>query len=257
MRTRHVLLAASLSAFAVAVALVGVGRAQVGVPQPPPILIDSLAGRDSFEMYCAPCHGTSGRGDGPVAAALRARPADLTTLARRSGGAYPRERVRDFVIGVGRQPLAHGTTVMPIWGQMFRAFESDARVRERIGNLVEYIESMQLPSTGRDDVGSQLFRTHCAACHGTEGRGNGPMALQLRRVPPDLTQFTRRNGGVFPSERVYRIVDGRDVMSHGDREMPVWGDTFRMVLGAPGSDAIKARIDAIVRYLEGIQERGA
>ena len=82
------------------------------------------------------------------------------------------------------------------------------------------------------------------------------MALQLRRVPPDLTQFTKRNGGMFPSERVYRIIDGRDVMSHGDREMPVWGDAFRMVLETPGADVIKARIEAIVRYLAGIQERG-
>jgi mono/diheme cytochrome c family protein len=98
-----------------------------------------------------------------------------------------------------------------------------------------------------------LFRTHCASCHGATGRGDGPLSVQLRRTPPDLTQFTRRNGGIFPSERVYRIVDGRDVASHGDREMPVWGDVFK--LGAAGS-AVKDRIDAIVRYLAGIQERG-
>ena len=52
----------------------------------------------------------------------------------------------------------------------------------------------------------------------------------------------------------YRIIDGRDVPSHGDREMPVWGDIFK--IGASGA-AAKARIDAIVRYLAGIQERGA
>jgi hypothetical protein len=76
-------------------------------------------------------------------------------------------------------------------------------------------------------------------------------------MPPDLTQFTRRNGGMFPSERVYRIIDGRDVSSHGDREMPVWGDVFKTVPGGSSAAAIKARIDAIVRYLAGIQERGA
>jgi mono/diheme cytochrome c family protein len=228
----------------------------VHAQQAPSVLIESLAGRDSFQQYCAPCHGTSGRGDGPVASALRARPADLTTLARQSGGAFPGDRVRDFVTGTGRSPAAHGTTEMPIWGQMFRAFESDARVRQRMVNLVTYIESLQVPSTGSDDSGSRLFRTYCASCHGTSARGDGPMAMQLRRMPPDLTQFTRRNGGVFPSELVYRIVDGREVMSHGDREMPVWGDAFRMVFGGPGAGVIKARIDAIVRYLAGIQERG-
>jgi mono/diheme cytochrome c family protein len=228
-----------------------------GGQKPPTIAIDSLAGRDSFELYCAACHGVSGRGDGPVAAQLRARPADLTSLARRSGGAFPADQVRDFIVGTGRALPAHGTTEMPVWGPMFRAFESDARARERIGNLVAYIESIQLPSTGPGDSGNQLFRTYCATCHGANARGNGPLADQLRNPPPDLTQFTRRNGGVFPRERVYRIIDGRDVPSHGDRDMPVWGDIFKTMSGNSIQAAVKARIDAIVRYLEGIQERPA
>ena len=225
--------------------------------QTPSIAIDSLAGRDSFDLYCSACHGSGGRGDGPVASALRTRPADLTTLARRNGGAFPRDRVRGFIEGTGRTLAAHGTTEMPIWGPMFRAFESDARVRERITNLVAHIESLQVASTGQGDAGSQLFRTHCATCHGTTAHGDGPLAEQLRHMPPDLTQFTKRNGGMFPSERVYRIIDGRDVASHGDREMPVWGDMFRRVPGGATDAAVRARIEAIVRYLAGIQERPA
>ncbi len=235
-----------------AAGLAGQGRGQ----QTPSILIESLVGRDSFELYCVACHGSGGRGDGPVASALRTSPPDLTTLARRNGGAFPRDRVRGFVEGTGRPLAAHGTTEMPVWGPMFRAFESDARVRERIANLVAHVESIQVPSTAPGDAGSQLFRTYCASCHGTSARGDGPLAEQLRRMPPDLTQFTKRNGGMFPSERVYRIIDGRDVPSHGDREMPVWGDVFRMVPGGSGPGGVKARIDAVVRYLEGIQERG-
>lgn len=231
----------------------GQGRGQ----QTPPILIESLAGRDSFDLYCAACHGSGGRGDGPVAPALRTRPADLTSLARRNGGAFPRDRVREFIKGTGRVLAAHGTSEMPVWGPIFHAFESDARVRERIANLVSYVESIQAPSTAPDDTGSRLFRTYCASCHGTTGRGNGPLADQLRRTPPDLTQFTRRNGGVFPSERVHRIIDGRDVPIHGDREMPIWGDVFKTAPGGSSAGAVKARIDAIVRYLEGIQERAA
>jgi len=222
--------------------------------EPPPILIESMAGRDSFVLYCAPCHGTGGWGDGPVASALRARPADLTTLARRNDGTFPRDRIRNYVSGGARHVAAHGTTEMPVWGPMFGALESDARARERIENLMSYLESIQFPSTGAGDQGSRLFRVHCATCHGATGRGNGPLAEQLRRIPPDLTQFTRRNGGLFPSERVGRIIDGRDIPSHGDREMPVWGDIFKM--GSSGT-AVKASIDAIVRYLAGIQERGA
>jgi mono/diheme cytochrome c family protein len=249
--TRWIPILVASSAFAAAVWHAATPVA--AVDQQPSVLTESLAGRDTFEQTCAACHGRGGRGDGPVASALRSRPADLTTLAQRNDGAFPRGRVRDFVIGTDRQLAAHGTTEMPVWGPLFRAFESDLRVRERIDNLVSYLETIQVPSTGVQDAGAQLFRTHCASCHGTTGRGDGPLAAQLRRPPPDLTQFTRRNGGIFPSERVFRIVDGRDVPSHGDREMPVWGDVFK--LGSSGS-AVKDRIDAIVRYLAGIQERG-
>jgi mono/diheme cytochrome c family protein len=222
--------------------------------RPPGILIDSLAGKDSFERYCAACHGSDARGNGAVATELRTPPSDLTRLAQRNNGAFPREAVRNFITGVGRTPTAHGTAEMPVWGPMFRVFESDARVRERISNLVTYIEGLQQPSTGPDDTGSRLFRAHCASCHGIDARGAGPVAAHLRHAPPDLTQFTQRNGGMFPSERVYRIIEGRDLPAHGDRDMPVWGEAFKLI---PGSDqaAVKARIEAIVRYLRGIQER--
>jgi mono/diheme cytochrome c family protein len=43
-------------------------------------------GKEMFTTYCAVCHGTSGKGDGPAAAALKKRPADLTQLARKNNG---------------------------------------------------------------------------------------------------------------------------------------------------------------------------
>jgi hypothetical protein len=52
-------------------------------------------------------------------------------------------------------------------------------------------------------------------------------------------------------------VDGRDIASHGDREMPVWGDAFRTTRGGLSPEAVKARIDALVRYLEALQEKAA
>jgi mono/diheme cytochrome c family protein len=246
-----------LAAFATLVgAAVLTGHAQTPA-QAPSVLLESLTGRDSFELYCASCHGHAGRGDGPVAAALAKRPADLTTLARRYDGRYPRDAVRDFVIGRGRALPAHGTTEMPVWGPLFSALESDARARVRIDNLVTYIESLQVPTTLTEDTGSRLFRTYCAPCHGASGRGNGPVADQLRRRPPDLTKFTERNGGMFPAELVRRIVEGRGVQSHGDREMPVWGDVFRIPREGGAMSPEATRIDAIVRYLQAIQERGA
>src|SRR5688572_15051452 len=85
-------------------------RAQLRDQQTPSIVTESLVGRDSFDLYCASCHGPDGRGNGPVAQALRTRPADLSVLAQRNNGAFPRNRVRSFVTGTGRTPAAHGTT---------------------------------------------------------------------------------------------------------------------------------------------------
>ena len=48
--------------------------------QPPPLIIDSISGEDSFNFYCATCHGRDARGAGPVATALKTQPADLTAL---------------------------------------------------------------------------------------------------------------------------------------------------------------------------------
>ena len=232
-----------------------VANAQGPPESPRPRLTTSLAGVDSFGLYCAPCHGAKGVGDGPVATALTTRPADLTLLARRNDGVYPGERVFNFITGTGRTLAAHGTTEMPIWGGLFRAFEADAAARQRIQNLVTYIESLQVPRAGAGDQGSSLFRTHCASCHGTDAHGNGPVADQLRRRPPDLTKFATRNRGVFPAERLREIIDGRHVTSHGERDMPIWGDVFRYRGGEGDKRSIAERIEAIVRYLEAIQER--
>jgi mono/diheme cytochrome c family protein len=110
----------------------------------PSLAIESMTGRDSFSFYCAPCHGASGRGDGPVAAALKAVPPDLTQLAARAGGTYPRAQMEAFITGGGRPIPAHGSGSMPVWGPIFRSLDpSDTRVKIRIANLVDHLESIQ------------------------------------------------------------------------------------------------------------------
>ena len=107
--------------------------------------------------------------------------------------------------------------------------------------------------TGND--GRVLYTTHCASCHGTGGRGDGPVAESLRVRPADLTQLAASNGNTFPRAKAHRIVDGRDVGAHGNAEMPVWGDAFRR--HGLSAEQSTARIDAIVGYLASIQARGA
>ena len=103
-------------------------------------------------------------------------------------------------------------------------------------------------------VGSDLFRTYCATCHGQGARGDGPLAEMLKKRPADLTVFARKNDGVFPADLVGRIIDGRQpVAGHGGKDMPVWGDAFRQASGGSDEASIKARIDALVQHLQTIQ----
>ncbi|MEM7497744.1 MAG: c-type cytochrome [Pseudomonadota bacterium] len=75
--------------------------------------------------------------------------------------------------------------------------------------------------------GQEDYRFHCSVCHGPEGRGNGAFAVMLKAVPTDLTKLAAENGGSFPFERIYRVIDGRiDYPGHGGPEMPVWGNEF-------------------------------
>jgi len=110
-----------------------------------PLVIDSMAGPDLFQFYCAPCHGRDGRGGGPVAAVLKTPPADLTKIAERRAGTFPRADIVGFVSEGPALIPAHGTIDMPVWGPIFRGLDrSDALVKVRIANVVTYIESIQV-----------------------------------------------------------------------------------------------------------------
>lgn len=109
---------------------------------------------------------------------------------------------------------------------------------------------------GRQD-GAQLYKTWCASCHGLTAQGNGPLAPAMRRVVPDLTMIATRNGGIFPNARIRRIIDGREVESHGDPDMPIWGTAFKSTTSGYSEESVRARINAVVAYLETIQKRNA
>jgi mono/diheme cytochrome c family protein len=111
------------------------------------------------------------------------------------------------------------------------------------------------PTSAVDGVaGAYAFRTHCASCHGADGRGEGPMTANLRFQPPDLTLIARRNGGSFPAERVYRIVDGRNPLKgHGGSDMPIWGDAFKNADTGYDEAHAKTRVQSVVDYLKTIQ----
>lgn len=105
-------------------------------------------GRAAYFQYCSSCHGIDGRGHGVVAESLRPKPADLTQLARKNGGEFPNDAVREIIDG-RRRIAAHGTSAMPVWGRVFSeepAHESpQAHVRSQLQLLADYLRSIQAP----------------------------------------------------------------------------------------------------------------
>jgi mono/diheme cytochrome c family protein len=103
--------------------------------------------------------------------------------------------------------------------------------------------------------GPALFKSYCAVCHGTNAKGTGPMAIALKTSPSDLTRIAARNGGVFPTARVERIIAGEEPIpgGHGTGTMPVWGPIFSQI--AWDQDLGRVRIHNLANYLSKIQER--
>lgn len=134
------------------------------------------------------------------------------------------------------------------------------------------------------DKGNTEFLSNCASCHGVDGKGLGPLAARLKARPPDLTLLAKKYHGMYSSDAVYQMIDGREnARNHRSIEMPIWGcrhetphaalrsshgkrakrrkklraPTVESLLDLPcDSDAaIKARIQSIVEYLGHIQQK--
>jgi mono/diheme cytochrome c family protein len=106
----------------------------------------AASGPQMYKHYCAACHGSTGKGDGPAAEALKVPPADLTMLAKKNGGKFPADHVI-AVLRFGATEPAHGAKEMPIWGPLFASSNLQGQapgvVDLRISNLTKYIESIQ------------------------------------------------------------------------------------------------------------------
>jgi mono/diheme cytochrome c family protein len=98
--------------------------------------------------------------------------------------------------------------------------------------------------------GQKLFMQYCASCHGSDGKGQGPVSIALKGGPPDLTMLQAPDQK-FPFYQVQTTIDGeKAVMAHGTRKMPVWGTVFRRTKGELQKEA---DVYALVKYVESIQ----
>ena len=110
-------------------------------------------------------------------------------------------------------------------------------------------------SASADDAqkfrGDYEFATSCATCHGVEGKGDGPMASMLKVAPTNLTALSANNGGVFPYESTFAMIEGRVTADAHGRDMPVWGDRYRLEYPEP---IVRARVLELVTYIKGLQQ---
>ena len=134
------------------------------------------------------------------------------------------------------------------------------------GLLCAAVIAIPLAATAQvPEVGKQIFTSYCALCHGADGKGDGSYVPMLTAKPIDLTMLQKNNGGVFPFEHVYEVLDGRaESAAHGTKEMPIWGNFFRYQ--APEMTApmgtqpdyesyVVGRILSVIDYLSTLQAK--
>lgn len=120
------------------------------------------------------------------------------------------------------------------------------------------------PAFAQDvELGKEIYQSRCAVCHGAEGKGDGVVGELFRQRPKNLALLAKDNGGVFPVERVYQSIDGRNrIAAHGDTNMPVWGEYFMVDALADqridpkaARDLVAGRIWSVVYYVQGLQSK--
>lgn len=131
-------------ALAVIVGLGAMLAAQTTVKHVPAPLTSAASGSEMYKAYCAACHGTDGKGNGPAASALKVPPTDLSTLSKSNNGKFPAAKVASSIRGEADIP-AHGSREMPVWGKVFWSMSHghESEVQQRVSNLNSYIQSLQ------------------------------------------------------------------------------------------------------------------
>jgi mono/diheme cytochrome c family protein len=131
----------SVGALSIAATILGLASWTQRVGPPKERLIASIQGSALYKAYCAVCHGPQAKGDGPMAATLKVRPADLTRISARHEGTFPLMRIEGIISGE-EELRGHGP--MPVWGPVFSQVDRDQDLgRVRIDNLARYLRDIQ------------------------------------------------------------------------------------------------------------------
>ncbi|MGA0540188.1 c-type cytochrome [Neotabrizicola sp. VNH66] len=106
-------------------------------------------GAEDFTTYCAACHGAGGMGDGELAGGLTKKPANLTTLAARNGGTFPKTKVMAKIWGYTGGKDSHA--VMPQFGPLLESelvpYDGGDGIQTptpvRLVQIAEYLQTLQ------------------------------------------------------------------------------------------------------------------
>lgn len=191
---------------------------------PPP----AYEGRALYVSYCLLCHGAQGKGDGPLAKAMKITPADLTTTVRSRSDTI----LLKIITGEGRQTITgrdrHNllSDAMPQWKDIFKESELKSLIA-----YLRFLGNSKYDLMGDPKVGLQLYQKYCQVCHGVEGEGDGIMTELIGIAPMDHSNPNETNR-LDNKELVNGILDGKG------RFMPAW----RGILS-------QSEVEALVSYI--------
>ncbi len=210
-------------ALLVPIILFVVGVSVAGAAPPP-----AYEGRKLFVSYCQLCHGTDGKGNGPLARAMKIEISDLTTTVRSRSDTV----LIKIITGEGGQTISgrdrHNviSDSMPEWKDIFD--------KQQIRSLIAYLRFMSRSRhelMGDPKVGFDVYQKYCKVCHGVDGDGEGVMTKLLGISPMDHTNPNETNV-LSNADIIKSIQDGKG------RFMPAWRDILS-----------RAEIEALVSYI--------
>lgn len=194
----------------------------------------AFEGRRLYVSYCQLCHGTDGKGDGPLAKAMKISPADLNTTVRSRSDTI----LTKIITGEGRQTITgrdrHNllSEAMPEWKDVF----TESQVKALIAYL-RFLSRSKHELMGDPELGMQLYQKYCQVCHGVEGDGDGIMTSLMGIMPMDHTNPNETNS-LSNKEITDSILDGKK------RFMPAW----RGILNQNDVEALVSYIRLLSHY---------